>query len=1067
MQKRYPLILVVLTSLFWVAQTRSQSPTEPLPSRWIDSNYDFSLSKADPRGAGNANIPLQIRKADFTSSLFETGSSRICIIVTENIASELTQELQRFQADLFQTGYSSTLLSFQKGDAQGLRQFLIQLYQESQSLQGAILMGDLPYIMFEMNQNWGAPYGYPGYERFPCDLFYMDMDGIWTDSKDDGRVKPDNGFYDTIADPLDLEIWVSRVRVDNLISLGEEIELLQHFLDQNHRMRHRNRDNARALAYIDDQWEHYGTDDKSNLAQLYAPNRIDLVHEPESTTAADYKHNQLEQSFELIHVRSHGSAYSHSFEEQNRSQIKAVSANDYLQADPTALFYSFFVCSAANFGMNNYLLGNITFNPDFPALVSWGSTKVGGMWNEGPFYEQLAEGKPIGQAFIHWFNQMSLAQPDKAPRWWYGMTLLGDASVHPQSISHLALEHSIDSLSCQDFDIIDIDQDDRLDLILYSESGVTILHATADHYHVYRTTLPGLEQWSWSDLDLDNDADLAGIDSKGHIIVWRNSGISNDTWLFEPLWDTQPTSKGADVSWYDVDQNGNPDLFYSLENGQNVFMLNKNSSPDGLWQCESHMITDVTNPLLGHHWLDFNADGKIDLLANQSRSNPTIVLYDGISIHFEQLGKASQILTDPPSAFFNLYDWNRDNTLDFYWLPTQDTDLTIADGTYRIPQELDIDAGLGQFLADDHLTQYFYTKNENLYSIELTKNITTEWGAFAASQWQIFDIDGDNRLEITGIHDKDTGGVLIYELNHPKLIDPPLPHNLDMSWSGSKVKLSWESRAPQRATKFRVRVGKSPENKIIFDQTFEFPNRLSPLSYAIEIARHWQKGSYYWSVQAIGAHGEKSDFTPSEFFEIKEQPMVKLQIKLFLQGLYKEGSMQSVYYHQNLLPVKEGANLDENIVDWIRLELRKTPDSPAIYSQDYLFNSQGLLIDPQTGKGLLNLNIPEGFYYLSLKHRNHLAISTRDPIQLEVREKTLLDFSTDQSLLSDPGITSMENGQILIRAGDLDQNSQINQVDISILIESMKTNKKGYLTADIDGDGWITAADLVIINNLQ
>ncbi len=1067
MPKRYLFSLIVLTCLFWAAQTRSQSPTEPIPSRWVDSFHDFALSKADPRGAENANIPLQIRKADFTSPLFEKGSSRICIIVTENIASELPRQLERFQADLFQSGYSSILMIFQQGDAKGLRQFLIQLYQDNQSLQGAILMGDLPYIMFEMNQDWGAPYSYPDYERFPCDLFYMDMDGIWTDSKDDGRVKPDNGFYDTIADPLDLEIWISRVRVDNLISLGEEINLLQTYLEQNHQMRQRDRNNARALAYIDDQWEHYGIDDKSNLAQLYTADLVELVNEPESTTADDYKHHQLEQSFEFIHVRSHGSAYSHSFEEQNRSQIRAVSANDYWQADPTALFYSFFVCSAANFGMNNYLLGNITFNPDFPALVSWGSTKVGGMWNDGPFYERLAEGKPIGQAFIYWFNQMSLAQPDKTPRWWYGMSLLGDASVHPQSISHLALEHSIDSPSCQDFDIVDIDKDDRLDLILYSDTGISILHATAENYNVYTTALPGLVKQSWSDLDLDGNADLAGIDSEGHITVWRNAGLANDTWSFDRLWHKHHTSNGIDLSWVDVDQNGTPDLFYSLEQGKNVFVLNKNISSDGIWQTESHAIKDVTSPLLGHRWLDFNADGKIDLLTNQSRSNPAIVLFDGTSIQVEQLGNASLIFADPPAAFFNLYDWNRDNLLDFYWLPTQNNPLTIADGANKSLREWNIDAGHGQFLADEQLTQYFYTKNNYLYSKELAQNITTEWGAFSASQWQIFDIDGDNRLEIFGIDEQNTGGMLIYELNHPSLIDPPMPHNLDMSWSGSKIRLLWESLDSRGASKFRVRAAKKPENNIILDQIFEFPNRPFPFLYAIEIARVWQKGSYFWTVQAIGEHGEKSDFAPSKQFEIAEQPMVTLQIKLYLQGLYKNGTMQSAYYHKNLLPATEGTHLDENIVDWIRLELHKSPESPAMYSQDYLLNNQGYLIDPQTGKDLLHVNIPEGYYYLSLNHRNHLAISTQDPVQLLVNHEMRLDFTTDQSLLKDTNVTSMENEQILIRAGDLDQNRRIDKDDLRLLIDSMKTNRKGYLSADIDGDGWITAADLVILNNLQ
>jgi hypothetical protein len=51
------------------------------------------------------------------------------------------------------------------------------------------------------------------------------------------------------------------------------------------------------------------------------------------------------------------------------------------------------------------------------------------MWNDWPFYRRLGNLKVFGKAFIKWFNISHSAHPDEAPRWWYGMAMIGDPAL--------------------------------------------------------------------------------------------------------------------------------------------------------------------------------------------------------------------------------------------------------------------------------------------------------------------------------------------------------------------------------------------------------------------------------------------------------------------------------------------------------------------------------------------------------------------------------------------------------------------------------------------------------------
>ncbi|MGB2984261.1 MAG: hypothetical protein WBE26_00115 [Phycisphaerae bacterium] len=326
--------------------------------------------------------------------------------------------------DLAEIGFSSVTITI-SGNAEYLRNSLITLYNEPESLAGAVLIGELPYIIYEMNQDWGSG---EEYEDFPCDFYFMDMDGIWEDVLDDLPVQPDNDKLDTWSGDTSVEIWVSRLRTGNLTSLGSETDLLNTYFARNHTIRWDLLNHSHVgLVYPDDDWEGMGAEDTSCLESVIGTGNVVTITDPEATTASDYISQRLTADYHLDLIRSHGSPGGHGFYEAGHTVFDWVSKDEYTSHDPAAVFFSFFVCSGCDYATSGYLGGTAVFNPEGSGLLAWGSTKTGGMWDDHYMYDRIAAGDCVGEGFKHWFNQVK--DSPYAPEWWYGMVLIGDGSV--------------------------------------------------------------------------------------------------------------------------------------------------------------------------------------------------------------------------------------------------------------------------------------------------------------------------------------------------------------------------------------------------------------------------------------------------------------------------------------------------------------------------------------------------------------------------------------------------------------------------------------------------------------
>jgi hypothetical protein len=335
------------------------------------------------------------------------------IIVNSDLRSNIQASLDQYMVDLAVDGYEVELISASGGTPEEFRSFLYDKYQEG--LQGAVLIGDLPIAWYEISC-WEPI----EHEEFPCDLYYMDLDGIWEDT--DGE-----GMYDSHSGEVDPEIWVGRLTASPMNIYGaDEATLLNNYFRKNHLYRIGQLPlAARALLYIDDDWEGSSFSWGKAVSSAYPDPTV--ISDPYETVDSDYE-NRLPQNHELIQVCAHSDPLAHYFSTPV-GDGGATSVGTVVGIDPQAVFYNLFACSNSRFIENDYMGGWYIFCQTF-GLASIGSTKTGSMLYFDAFYEPFGLGSTFGEAFTAWFSEILWGgQSSSDICWFYGMTLCGDPTL--------------------------------------------------------------------------------------------------------------------------------------------------------------------------------------------------------------------------------------------------------------------------------------------------------------------------------------------------------------------------------------------------------------------------------------------------------------------------------------------------------------------------------------------------------------------------------------------------------------------------------------------------------------
>jgi hypothetical protein len=357
----------------------------------------------------------------------ESSRGRVLVMVESDLAERIADSLDVFMQDLTLDGHAVLLEAASGGSGAEIKAHLAELYAEDESLEGALLIGDLPIEWFEFFNDYGTY----GYVVHPCDLALMDLDGSWVDN--DG-----NGIFDSHTDgsgDAAPELWVGRMIVTH--QMGDEAEVLEGYFERNHAYRRGEiQPNGSSLVYVDDDWAWWAREYAQEI-ELGFP---DIVEESEQdvTTKDDYL-PRLTQDYDNIAVFVHSSPYEHYF--VYRGNYQTMSWVE-VPEDATALFYDLFACSNSNYAESAYMGGVYALNTEF-GLLALGSTKTGSMLERSHYYRRLGEYEDFGSSFVGWWEDVQPYHQQQRNNWYYGMVQIGDPTLR---VGYPTVEVDVDAI---------------------------------------------------------------------------------------------------------------------------------------------------------------------------------------------------------------------------------------------------------------------------------------------------------------------------------------------------------------------------------------------------------------------------------------------------------------------------------------------------------------------------------------------------------------------------------------------------------------------------------------------
>ena len=190
---------------------------------------------------------------------------KVILIVDNTYAAQLAVELARLEQDLIGDGWTVIRHDVSRAErVPNIRSIIKADYDSDPSqVKAVFLFGHVP-VPYSGNI---APDGHRAHTgAWPADLFYGDMDGVWSDSHNlttsaSGRQSNmrGDGKFDQSSIPSPVELQVGRVDLVDMPAFAPktELDLLRQYLNKNHNFRHRLTIVERR-ALVDDNFGYFG-----------------------------------------------------------------------------------------------------------------------------------------------------------------------------------------------------------------------------------------------------------------------------------------------------------------------------------------------------------------------------------------------------------------------------------------------------------------------------------------------------------------------------------------------------------------------------------------------------------------------------------------------------------------------------------------------------------------------------------------------------------------------------------------------------------------------------------------
>jgi len=409
--------LLLVAILFFSTLTFAIYTTDDIPRLfWIDKENTPPPGDDELRAVSHFDV-ISYHDVIYKSPGIEhpeviNGNSAILlIVVNDQLYPQISDKLSQFITQTESNGYKVELWSGTYANAEDLRNQLKDYYDKN-GFFNCFMIGTFPVALSEIGFFDGETTPYP------IDLFFMDLNGVWADTDNDG-------YYDTHTGEMLPEISFGRFYAGKL-KYGEEYGgVLEASLTNNYLEKvitycngNYNDINKRALSFIDDDWFPWSNEWSNALKYCY--DNVDIVAD-DRTIATEYE-DRLDNNYETILLCAHSNPNAHYFKIGDQWTGGETWYYEVYNIKPICDFFNLFCCSNCMYTYSNCMGSWYIGIPSNYGLTAVGSAKTGSMLYFEGFYSLLGIGYNFGDSFRKWFRQYG--ETDR--QWFYGMTLLGD-----------------------------------------------------------------------------------------------------------------------------------------------------------------------------------------------------------------------------------------------------------------------------------------------------------------------------------------------------------------------------------------------------------------------------------------------------------------------------------------------------------------------------------------------------------------------------------------------------------------------------------------------------------------
>ncbi|MFH0874672.1 MAG: thrombospondin type 3 repeat-containing protein [archaeon] len=339
-----------------------------------------------------------------------TPAKKLIVVVEGGIYDAISNSLKQYEHDLESCNeYDVEFYLCNQCSHIQIKTMLQNKYDNGNgNLAGAVFVGDLPSAWFTV--------GCWGYEVFPTELFFMDLNGDWS-----GGTGYSNLPFTQHEGNRQPEIFAARITAPEENS---EIVMIINYFEKVHNFKTGKISfNKKALLYNEDDFVSWTGTYINQMKQLYS--NYEAIDDPYVTTAQDYI-NRIRNQYDHVWISTHAghSPSRHAFKIPGIPDYGGgyTTYEDIMNTKPKQLFYNVDSCTSGRYTENHYLAGGYAFQADY-GLISYAYSKLGGFYSLGSYYVSLSKNENFGTAFKTWFsNNLNYC-------WDYGNVLIGDPTL--------------------------------------------------------------------------------------------------------------------------------------------------------------------------------------------------------------------------------------------------------------------------------------------------------------------------------------------------------------------------------------------------------------------------------------------------------------------------------------------------------------------------------------------------------------------------------------------------------------------------------------------------------------